>query len=48
MLNFLLFKKRIDPESHAMYPERLKQHARYSPHIWECGKKFYNAIADLS
>jgi hypothetical protein len=48
MLNFLLFKKRIALKSHAMYLERLKQRARYSPHVWEFGKDIYNAIAHLS
>jgi hypothetical protein len=48
MLNFLLYRKRIDPKSHAMYFERLKQYARYSPYVWEFGKNIYNAIADLS
>lgn len=48
MLNFLLYRKRINPKSHAMYFDRLKQYARYSPHVWEFGKNIYNAIADLS
>ena len=48
MLNFLLYRKRIDPKSHAMYFERLKQYARYSPYVWECGKDIYNTIADPS
>jgi len=48
MLNFLLFRKRIDLRSHAMYIERLKQYAWYSTHVWEFGKNIYNTIADLS
>lgn len=48
MLNFLLYRKRIDLKSHAMYFERLKQYARYSPYVWEYGKNICNAIADLS
>ena len=48
MLNFLLFRKRIDLKSHAMYFKRLKKYAWYSPQVWEFGKNIYNAIADLS
>lgn len=48
MLNFLLFRKRVDLRSHAMYFRRLKQCAWYSPYVWEYGKNIYNAIADLS
>ena len=48
MLNFLQFRNPIDPKSHAMYLERLKQYAWYSPSVWEFGKNIYNAIADLS
>ncbi len=47
MLNFLLFRKRIDLKRHAMYFRRLKQCAWYSPYVWEYGKNIYNAIADL-
>ncbi|UCE48276.1 MAG: hypothetical protein JSW47_22080 [Phycisphaerales bacterium] len=47
MLNFLLFKRRIDLKSHAIYFERLKQYARYSPYVWEFGKNIYNTIAHL-
>jgi hypothetical protein len=47
MLNFLLFKNRIDLKSHALYLERLKQYAWYSPSVWEFGKNIYNATADL-
>ena len=48
MLNFLLYRKRIDPKSHAMYFERLKQYARYSPYVWEFSKNICNAIVDPS
>jgi hypothetical protein len=48
MLNFLLFRKRIDLKSHAVYFKRLKKFAWYSPQVWEFGKNIYNAIADLS
>jgi hypothetical protein len=48
MLNFLVYRKRIDPKSHALYFDRLKQYARYSAYVWEYGKNIYNAIADLS
>jgi len=48
MLNFLLFKKRIDPKTHAIYFDWLKQYARYSPYVWEFGKDIYNTIADPS
>ena len=47
MLNFLLFRNRIDLRSYAIYVERLKQHAWYSPHVWEYGKNIYNTITDL-
>jgi hypothetical protein len=48
MLNFLLFRRRIHLKSHALYCERLKQYAWYSPHVWEFGKNIYNAIVDPS
>jgi hypothetical protein len=48
MLNFLLFRKRIDLKAHAVYFKRLKKFAWYSPQVWEFGKNIYNAIADLS
>jgi len=48
MLNFLLFRRRIDLKSHAIYFERLKQCAWYNPYVWKFGKNIYNAIADLS
>jgi hypothetical protein len=48
MLNFLLFRKRIDLKSHTVYFRRLKKFAWYSPQVWEFGKNIYNAIADLS
>lgn len=47
MLNFLLFRGRIDLKTHAIYFERLKQCARYSPYVWEFGKNIYNTIAHL-
>ena len=47
MLNLLLFRKRIDLRSHAMYFERLKQYAWYSPHVLEFGENIYNTIAGL-
>jgi len=47
MLNFLFFREKIDLKTHAMYIEQLKQHAWYSPHVWEYGKNIYNTIADL-
>ena len=48
MLNFLLLRKRIDLKDHAIYFERLKQCAWYSPHVWEFGENICNIIADLS
>jgi hypothetical protein len=47
MLNFLLFRRRIDLRSHALYLERLKQCAWYSPPVWEYGKEIYNTVAHL-
>jgi hypothetical protein len=48
MLNFLLFRKRIDLKVHAVYFKRLKKFVWHSPQVWEFGKNIYNAIADLS
>ncbi len=48
MLDFLVFRRRIDLNSHAVYFERLKGFAWYSTDVWEFGKNIYNAIADLS
>jgi hypothetical protein len=48
MLNFLLFRERIDLKSHAIYLERLKRVAWYSPYVWEFGKNVYNTISDLT
>lgn len=48
MLNFLLFKNRIDLKSHVLYHERLKKYAWYNPYVWEYGKNICDAIADLS
>jgi len=48
MLHFLLLRRRIDLRSHAMYLERLKQFAWYSPHVWKFGKNVYNTISDLT
>ncbi|MHC4458773.1 MAG: hypothetical protein ACYS0I_17140 [Planctomycetota bacterium] len=48
MLHFLLLRRRIDLRSHAMYLERLKQCAWYSPHVWKFGKNVYNTISDLT
>lgn len=47
MLNLLLFRRRIDLKTHAIYFQRLKQCARYSPYVWEYGKNIHNTIAHL-
>jgi hypothetical protein len=47
MLNFLLFRRRIDLNSHGIYFERLKQCARYGPDVWEFGKNIYKTITNV-
>ena len=47
MLHFLLLRRRIDLRSHAMYLERLRRFAWYSPYVWEYGKEIYNTVAHL-
>ena len=44
MLHFLLFKKKIDVETHSIYLNRLKRIARYSDYVIEFGEEVYKEI----
>ena len=44
MLNYLVFKKRVDVESYGIYFKRLTSFAWYSPQVLEFEKNVYNTI----
>ncbi|MDY7032426.1 MAG: hypothetical protein SVY10_11050 [Thermodesulfobacteriota bacterium] len=44
MLNYLVFKKRVDAESYGIYFKRLTSFAWYSPQVLEFEKNIYNTI----
>lgn len=44
MLHFLLFKKKIDLETHSLYLNRLKRIARYSDYVLEFGEEVFKAV----
>jgi hypothetical protein len=47
MLNFLLFKRKIDRSGHGRYFRELKKIAWYSRMVWEKGRQIFAAIAAL-
>jgi len=44
ILNYLLFKNQISVADHSVYFRRLKEHAWYSPYVWDFGKTIFKKI----
>jgi hypothetical protein len=47
MLNFLLYRRRIENQQYIQYHRALKKFARYSDDIWQYGATVHTAIKEL-
>jgi len=47
MLNFLLYRRRIDIQEYDKYRQALEKFARYSNKVWQYGAKIQSAIKEL-
>ena len=44
MLNFLLYRQKIDDDGYGHYLNKLKKTARYSEAVWKFGRKIHAAV----
>jgi hypothetical protein len=47
MLNFLLYRGRIENQEYDQYRQALEKYARYSDDVWKYGLKIQSAIKEL-